>query len=125
MLSRKSPIPCPRPAPQPTHSCFLALEFPGTGAYDLHKTKTLTIHPQCSHPQCASLPPNCRSRYGLSAINTYPFTAILPTMMDMDSNSAELQIKLFLLEVVLVLVSYNRRANQTKPNQTKPKTKTH
>ena len=32
MLSQKSPIPCPRPAPQPTHSCFLAQAFPYTGA---------------------------------------------------------------------------------------------
>ena len=31
-------------APQPTHSCFLALAFPCTGAYDLHKTKGLSSH---------------------------------------------------------------------------------
>jgi hypothetical protein len=29
-------------APQPTHSRFLALAFPCTGAYDLHKTKGLS-----------------------------------------------------------------------------------
>jgi hypothetical protein len=34
----------PRHAPQPTHSCFLALAFPCTGAYDLHKTKGLSSH---------------------------------------------------------------------------------
>jgi hypothetical protein len=39
MLSRKSPIPPPIPAHQPTHSHFLALAFPCTGAYYLHKTK--------------------------------------------------------------------------------------
>jgi hypothetical protein len=34
----KSPIP-PPPAHQPTHSCFLALAFPYTGATRLHRTK--------------------------------------------------------------------------------------
>ena len=42
MLSWKPPIPSPLPAPQPTHSCFLALAFPCTGAYDLHNTKDLS-----------------------------------------------------------------------------------
>jgi hypothetical protein len=32
------------PAPQPTHSSFLALAFPCTGAYDLRKTKGLSFH---------------------------------------------------------------------------------
>jgi hypothetical protein len=36
-----SPIPSPCPAPQTTHSCFLALAFPCTGAHDLHRTKGL------------------------------------------------------------------------------------
>jgi hypothetical protein len=31
----KTPIPFPHQAPQPTHSCFLALAFPCTGACDL------------------------------------------------------------------------------------------
>ena len=31
MLSQKSPKSSPYPAPQPTHSCFLALAFPCTG----------------------------------------------------------------------------------------------
>jgi hypothetical protein len=39
MLLSKPPIPSPRPAPQPIHSCFLALAFPCTGAYDLRNTK--------------------------------------------------------------------------------------
>ena len=39
MLSPKSPIPSPCPAPQPIHSLFLALAFLCTGAYDLHKTR--------------------------------------------------------------------------------------
>ena len=39
MPSPKSPIPPPRPVPQPTHTCFLALAFPCNGAYDLHNTK--------------------------------------------------------------------------------------
>jgi hypothetical protein len=42
MLSRKSPIPFLRPASQSTHSCFLALAFACTGAYDLRKTKGLS-----------------------------------------------------------------------------------
>ena len=33
MLSQKFPIPFPRPAPQPTHTCFLAQAFPCNGAY--------------------------------------------------------------------------------------------
>jgi hypothetical protein len=37
------PPPTPCPAPQPTHSCFLALAFPCTGAYDLCKSKGLFI----------------------------------------------------------------------------------
>ena len=32
------------PAHQPTHSCFLALAFPYTWAYNLHKTKGLSSH---------------------------------------------------------------------------------
>jgi hypothetical protein len=41
LLSRKSPIPySPHPpAPLPTHSQFLALVFPSTGAYKVCKTK--------------------------------------------------------------------------------------
>jgi hypothetical protein len=39
MLSRKFPIPFPCPAPLPTHSHFLALVFPCTGAYKVCKTK--------------------------------------------------------------------------------------
>jgi hypothetical protein len=42
MLSLKSSIPSHCPAPQPTHSCLLALAFPCTGAYDLLKTKGLS-----------------------------------------------------------------------------------
>jgi hypothetical protein len=47
MLSWKSPIaplPPPCPAPQPIHSCFLALEFPCIGAYNLCKTKGLSSY---------------------------------------------------------------------------------
>ena len=44
MLSPKPPIPSSSPAPQPTHSCFLALAFSCTGAYDLRKTKGLSSH---------------------------------------------------------------------------------
>jgi hypothetical protein len=40
MLSSKPPIYSPCPAPQPTHSHFLALAFPCTGAY----TKGLSSH---------------------------------------------------------------------------------
>jgi hypothetical protein len=50
MLSWKSPIPCPRPAPQPTYSPFLALAFPHKGAYDLCKTKGLSSHWQPTRP---------------------------------------------------------------------------
>jgi hypothetical protein len=39
MLSWKSPIPSPHLAHQPTQSCFLALAFPCTGAYNLYKTR--------------------------------------------------------------------------------------
>ena len=39
MLSRKFPIPYPHPAPLSTHSQFLALVFPCTGAYTVCKTK--------------------------------------------------------------------------------------
>jgi hypothetical protein len=45
MLSPKPPIPFPRPAPQPTHSGFLALAFPYTGVYDLGKTKARAFPP--------------------------------------------------------------------------------
>ena len=41
MLSRKFPIPSPCPAPLPTHSHFLAVAFPCTGAYKVCKTKRL------------------------------------------------------------------------------------
>ena len=39
-----SPLYPPRPAPQPTHSCFLDLAFPCTRAYALWKTKGLSSH---------------------------------------------------------------------------------
>ena len=39
MLSQKSPILSPCLAPLPTHSHFLALAFPCTGAYKVCKTK--------------------------------------------------------------------------------------
>jgi hypothetical protein len=54
MLSPKSPIPSPCPAPQPTHSRFLALAFPCTGAYDLHKTKGLSSHWWPARPSSAT-----------------------------------------------------------------------
>ena len=41
MLSQKFPIPSPRHAPLPTHSHFLALAFPYTGAYKVCNTKGL------------------------------------------------------------------------------------
>ena len=53
MLSWKSPIHSPRPAPQLTHSCFLVLAFPCTEAYDLHKTKGLSSHWWLTRPSSA------------------------------------------------------------------------
>ena len=40
----KAPYTLLHPAPQPTHSCFMALAFPCTGAYDLRKTKGLSSY---------------------------------------------------------------------------------
>jgi hypothetical protein len=54
MLSPKPPIPSPCPSPQATHSCFLALAFPCTGAYDLHKTKGLSSHWWPTRPSSAT-----------------------------------------------------------------------
>jgi hypothetical protein len=51
MLSQKSPIPSHCPAPQPTHSHFLALTFPCARAYDLPRLRA--SHPidgQLGHP---------------------------------------------------------------------------
>ena len=39
MLSQKFPIPSLCPAPLPTHSYFLTLTFPCTGAYKVCNTK--------------------------------------------------------------------------------------
>ena len=53
MLSWKSPILSSHPAPQHIHFHFLALAFPCTGAYDLHKTKGLSSPPidgRLGHP---------------------------------------------------------------------------
>jgi hypothetical protein len=36
--------PHPRTVPQPTHSCFLALALPYTGAYNLCKINGLSSH---------------------------------------------------------------------------------
>jgi hypothetical protein len=44
MLCQKPPKPAPCSSPQPTHSWFLALAFPCTGAYNLRKTKDLSSH---------------------------------------------------------------------------------
>jgi hypothetical protein len=54
MLSWKSPIPSPHPALQPTHSCFLALAFPCTRAYDLLKTKGLSSQCWPTRPSSAT-----------------------------------------------------------------------
>ena len=54
MLSQKSTICSPCPAPQPTHSCFLTLTFPCTGAYNLQKTKGLSFHWWPSSPSSAT-----------------------------------------------------------------------
>ena len=50
----ETPTPCPLilllwGLPQHTHSCLPALKFPYTGASSLHRTKSLGIHPICSH----------------------------------------------------------------------------
>jgi hypothetical protein len=37
-VSYTLPLPPPPHAPLPTHSCFLALAFPCTGAYKVYKT---------------------------------------------------------------------------------------
>jgi hypothetical protein len=39
MLSRKFPVPSPPPAPLRTHSHFLTLAVPSTGAHKICKTK--------------------------------------------------------------------------------------
>ena len=44
MLSSKPRIPSGCPAPQHTHSCFLTLQFPCIGTYDLCNTKGLSSH---------------------------------------------------------------------------------
>jgi hypothetical protein len=49
LLSESPLLLSPCPAPQPTHSCFLALAFPCTGVYNLCKTKGLSSH-RLSHP---------------------------------------------------------------------------
>ena len=55
MLSQKFPIlPAPRPAPQPTHSCLLALAFSCTVAYDLRNTKGLSSHWWPTRPSFAT-----------------------------------------------------------------------
>jgi hypothetical protein len=54
MLSWESPIPSPCPAPQPTHSHFLPLAFPCTGAYNLHKTKGLSSQWWSTRPSSAT-----------------------------------------------------------------------
>jgi hypothetical protein len=44
-LPSENPLLSPLPlAHQPTHSHFLALAFPYTGTYNLHKTKSLSSH---------------------------------------------------------------------------------
>jgi hypothetical protein len=50
----QAPYNLPRPAPQPTHSCFLALAFPCTGAYDLRKTQGLSSHWWPTRPPSAT-----------------------------------------------------------------------
>jgi hypothetical protein len=50
----KSLIPSPCPAPQFTHCHFLALVFPCTGAYNLHKTKSLSSQWWPTRPSSAT-----------------------------------------------------------------------
>ena len=58
-----SPLPCP--APQRTHSCFLALAFPCTGAYDLCKTKGLSSHWWPTRPSSATYATRDTSFWGI------------------------------------------------------------
>jgi hypothetical protein len=50
----KAPYTLPRPAPQTTHSRFLALAFPCIGAYDLCKTKGLSSQWWPTRPSSAT-----------------------------------------------------------------------
>ena len=50
----KVPYTLPCPAPQPTHSYFLALAFPCTGAYNLCKTKGLSSQRWPTRPYSAT-----------------------------------------------------------------------
>jgi hypothetical protein len=50
----KAPYLLPCTSPQPTHSCFLALAFPCTGAYDLRHTKCLSSHRWVTRPSSAT-----------------------------------------------------------------------
>jgi hypothetical protein len=54
ILSQKSLIPSSHPAPQPTHSSFLALAFPSTEAYNPCKTKGLSSHQWPTRPSSAT-----------------------------------------------------------------------
>jgi hypothetical protein len=56
MLSRKFTVPSPCPAPLLTHSCFLVLVFPCTGAYKVCKTK---CYPLPSFPSTSPSSPLC------------------------------------------------------------------
>jgi hypothetical protein len=51
----KTPYPLPPPSVhQPTHTCFLALSFPHTGAESLHRTKGLSFHWWQTRPSSAT-----------------------------------------------------------------------
>ena len=53
MLSRKFPIHSLHPAPLPTHSHFLGLTFPCTGAYKACNTKGLLFPVMADWPSSA------------------------------------------------------------------------
>jgi hypothetical protein len=55
----------PLPDPQPTHSLFLALKFPCTGAYNLQKTKDLSSHWWPTRPTSATYATGDTSSGGL------------------------------------------------------------
>jgi hypothetical protein len=55
----------PNPAHQPTHSCFLALAFPYTGAQNLHRTKGLSSHWWLTRPCSATYAARATSKLKL------------------------------------------------------------
>jgi hypothetical protein len=90
MLSQKFPIPSLNPSHLPTHSHFLALAFPCTGAYKVCSTALFIIARSWKEPRCPSTEERVQKMWYIytmeycTAIKNNEFMKFLDKWMDLE-----------------------------------------